>query len=215
MAACHHTRRPAPERRQALADRVFRPERRRAVRGDRTPLSVFRRRGTSGDRRARAKRKVQFTVGSKRAKLRVPRILHSVPNGDPAEIFDRALTLLVDHLERTKFASTARPRQSGVRVSESRYIPSSVKRSVWTRDGGRCAFEGGEGRCGERGFLEYHHVIPYADGGAAREENIQLRCRAHNRYEADQWFGGGNFLVRERPPSIVYHRQGNTTGSAP
>jgi 5-methylcytosine-specific restriction endonuclease McrA len=66
-----------------------------------------------------------------------------------------------------------------------------VKRSVWARDGGRCGFVGSEGRCAERGFLEYHHAVPYADGGAATEANIQLRCRAHNQYEADEGFGSG------------------------
>ena len=43
--------------------------------------------------------KVQFTVSSEtHDKLRrVQNLLrHAVPNGDPAEIFDRALTVLVD-----------------------------------------------------------------------------------------------------------------------
>jgi hypothetical protein len=136
--------------------------------------------------------KVQLTVGRQtHDKLRRAQDLlrHSVPNGDPAQIFDRALTLLVDHLERTKLAVAKRPRPPSVRVTESRHIPASVKRSVWTRDGGRCAFEGGEGRCRERGFLEFHHVVPFADGGPATSDNIQLRCRAHNQYEAERLFG--------------------------
>ena len=33
------------------------------------------------------------------------------------------------------------------------------------------------------------HVHPFADGGPATVENIQLRCRAHNQYESEQWFG--------------------------
>jgi hypothetical protein len=79
------------------------------------------------------------------------------------------------------------------------------------RDGGRCAFEGGEGRCSERGFLEYHHVVPYANGGAASEDNIQLRCRAHNQYEADQWFGAGDLLVGE--PPVRLRRESESTRS--
>jgi len=63
-----------------------------------------------------------------------------------------------------------------------------VKRAVWDRDAGRCAFVGREGRCAERGFLEFHHVVPYASGGAATLANIQLRCRAHNQYEAGEVF---------------------------
>ena len=33
-----------------------------------------------------------------------------------------------------------------------------------------------------------HHVVPYAVGGEATIANIQLRCRAHNGYEADLFF---------------------------
>ena len=36
------------------------------------------------------------------------------------------------------------------------------------RDQGRCAFVGASGRCRETGFLEFHHVEPFADGGPAR-----------------------------------------------
>lgn len=74
-----------------------------------------------------------------------------------------------------------------------------MKRDVWTRDGGQCAFVGAAGRCSETGFLEYHHVVPYADGGDAIAANIQLRCRAHNAYEAEEWFGGP-LVVCERQP---------------
>jgi hypothetical protein len=31
--------------------------------------------------------------------------------------------------------------------------------------------------------------VPFADRGAASIENVELRCRAHNRYEAELWFG--------------------------
>jgi len=65
-----------------------------------------------------------------------------------------------------------------------------VKRGVVARDGGRCTFVARSGhRCGERRFLEFHHVIPHAAGGKPTLENIQLRCRAHNVYEAVGFFG--------------------------
>ncbi|MGH9194643.1 MAG: HNH endonuclease [Acidimicrobiia bacterium] len=51
-------------------------------------------------------------------------------------------------------------------------------------------------RCTEQGFLEFHHVTPYAVGGQPTVENIQLRCRAHNGYEAELDFG-------PRDPSVV------------
>lgn len=120
--------------------------------------------------------KVQFTVSAEtHAKLRQVQDLlrHSVPNGDPGEILERGLRLLLEHLQKTKLAKAERPRGRAPRPTESRHIPAAVKREVWSRDGGRCAFIGTHGRCTETGFLEFHHVEPYAAGGAATSQNIQ------------------------------------------
>jgi 5-methylcytosine-specific restriction endonuclease McrA len=122
---------------------------------------------------------------------------HSIPNGDAAAILDRALTLLLADLERAKHAATARPRAPRPVASGSRNIPAAVRREVWRRDDGRCAFVGMQGRCTERGFLEFHHIAPYAVGGQAVVENISLRCRAHNVHEAEQYFGNRMPLLRE------------------
>ena len=127
--------------------------------------------------------KVQFTVSADtHAKLRqVQQLLrHRVPNGDPGEIFDIALTMLLAQLQRTKLAATDGPRARNTRAAKSRraeprHIPTAVKRDVWARDGGQCAFVGTHGRCSETGFVEFHHVVPYAAGGAATSDNIQLR----------------------------------------
>jgi 5-methylcytosine-specific restriction endonuclease McrA len=145
--------------------------------------------------------KVQFTVTREtHDKLRRAQNLlrHSIPNVDPAAIFDRALTVLLGDLERAKCAATDRPRAARPAPWGSRHVPAAVKRAVWKRDGGQCAFVGAAGRCTERGFLEFHHVKPYADGGATVVENLELRCRAHNMYEAEQHFGVRlPLLVRE------------------
>ena len=37
-----------------------------------------------------------------------------------------------------------------------------------------------------------------ADGGAATVRNIELRCRAHNQYEAVRFFGDGSDAAREQ-----------------
>ena len=130
------------------------------------------------------------------AKLRKAQDLlrHSIPNGDPATILDRALTLLVERLERAKTAKVTRPRATrklrGRRSgSRSRHIPAEVRRAVWKRDQGQCAFIGSRGRCRETGRLEFHHIIPFADGGATDIKNLSLRCQAHNGYENERWSG--------------------------
>lgn len=122
---------------------------------------------------------------------------HVLPNGDPAVIFDRALTLLLHDLDRKKLGHVKRPRQ-GVTLANvhSRQVPAAVKRAIRARDGGQCAFVGPGGRCTERGFLEIHHVVPFAEGGPTTVDNLQLRCRAHNAYDAKAHFG--SFLLRER-----------------
>jgi hypothetical protein len=118
---------------------------------------------------------------------------HVGPSGDDGAIMKRALLLLVSDLSRKKFGTPEtrdRGRGTGRRTaSDSRYVPADVKQAVFLRDRGRCAFTGSQGhRCGERGFLEFHHVKPYAVGGKATVQNLELRCRSHNQYEARSYF---------------------------
>jgi hypothetical protein len=114
---------------------------------------------------------------------------HQVPGGNEAVIFERALALLLEKLQQERAAITDRPRPARRSNPRSRYIPAAVRREVWKRDEGRCAFVGNQGRCNERSRVEYHHVVPYAAGGAKTAANIELRCRAHNSYEAETYFG--------------------------
>ena len=148
---------------------------------------------------------IRFTVNAAtREKLRLATDLlrHAVPNGDPAEVVDRALTALLEDLARKKFAAAARPRWAKDAATGTRHVPAHVKRSVWLRDGGRCAFTGKERRrCRERGFLEFHHVRPYAMGGAMTIDNIELRCRAHNAHEAETFYGRRFVPAAKRRPA--------------
>lgn len=137
--------------------------------------------------------RVQLTVGKEAVeKLRLARdmLRHSLAPGDDAAILERALTALLADLARKKFAAVDQPRPARGTAAGSRHVPAEVKREVWLRDLGRCAFVGATGhRCEERGLLEFHHVRPWADGGPATVENMQLRCRRHNDYEARLYFG--------------------------
>ena len=116
---------------------------------------------------------------------------HQVPNVNEEIIFEQAVALLLEKLERQRLAATPRPRPQPAppTVSRSRHIPAAVKRDVWKRDEGRCAFVGHQGRCAERHRLEFHHLKPFAAGGKNTSTNIELRCRAHNAYEAEVYFG--------------------------
>jgi hypothetical protein len=176
--------------------------------------------------------RVQFTVGEathRRLRQAQQLLRREIPDGDPGAIFDRALALLLEDVVRKKLAATARPRkgspeQGGARGSKarlgddvspaigtrSRHIPAAVRRVVWRRDRGRCAFTAWNGRrCAERTFLEFHHREPYAIGGEATVANMALRCRAHNAHEADLAFAPGGLApgrvepilsLRDAPP---------------
>jgi len=169
--------------------------------------------------------KVQFTANAEtHAKLlRAQELLRSqIPDGDVGEILDRALTALLKDLTKRKFAASDRPRESDTgrprssrgTVPRSRHIPAKVKRTVWARDGGQCAFMAHDGRrCTERGFLEFHHIVPHSAGGEATVENIQLRCRAHNGFEAEMFFGRRNYRPRSTDDDLSMMT--SSTGSGP
>ena len=156
--------------------------------------------------------KIQFT-GSEALydKLREAQALlsHQVPCGDLAEIFHRALTLLVEDAKRKKFAQTPRPRSEVTRKSgtASRHIPAEIKRAVFARDGGRCAFVATNGRrCGSRDLVEYHHRDPWARAKRHSVDRIELRCRGHNHYAAVQDYGAAymaRFARRDRRPTSI------------
>jgi hypothetical protein len=142
---------------------------------------------------APARYRVQVTVGEEAhddLRYLQDMLRREIPDGDPAEIVSRALRLLRSAVDKKAFRATSRP-QPGRRVKAgSRHVPADVQRAVWERDGGQCAFVARNGRrCTEQSDLHYHHCDPYALGGPATVDNISLRCRDHNDYEAELVFG--------------------------
>jgi hypothetical protein len=153
--------------------------------------------------------RVQFTIGEEaHDDLRHLQTLsrREIPDGDPGLIVARALRLLRVKVDREKLGSCTRSGtgRNVARRVPSRRIPASVKRAVWDRDAGQCAFLSAAGqRCPERAFLEFHHVQPYAMEGPATVPNISLRCRRHNQYEAELFFGSAPIPPRRAaaPPA--------------
>jgi hypothetical protein len=135
--------------------------------------------------------KLQLTIGGdtlEKLRLAKDMLRHAVPAGDDAAVLDRALTVLLAELAKKKFAAADQPRPSPGVAGDSRHIPAEVRRAVFVRDIGRCAFVSVSGhRCDERAFLEFHHVRPYAEDGPPTVGNIALRCRSHNGYEWQRW----------------------------
>jgi hypothetical protein len=82
---------------------------------------------------------------------------------------------------------------SGARRGSARgsaHIPAAVRREVWERDGGQCAYVNASGeRCQSRHFLQFDHRIARVLGGAPTVANLRLRCAAHNALAAEQILG--------------------------
>jgi len=74
--------------------------------------------------------------------------------------------------------------------TDPRAIPMEVRRAVWKRDGGRCAWTSPDGRrCGSRHMLELDHIQPAALGGLPTIDNLRVACKPHNIHEAVRVFG--------------------------
>jgi hypothetical protein len=112
-------------------------------------------------------------------------------DGDDAHVLERILQAALPVLLQRRVGAARRPGPRRATGAHSRHIPAEVRRAVHARDGGSCAFVGSAGeRCGDRRFLQFHHLRPWMAGGASTPENIALRCREHNQHESDVFFGG-------------------------
>ena len=140
--------------------------------------------------------KIQFT-GSRafRDKLRQAQDLlrHRVPNGDLAQVFEKALDVLIAKVLKERFAVGRKPRRPSVPgpvASDSHDAPDPTKREVYERDEGRCAFVDESGnRCPARGFLELDHIDGYARTHVHDADRSRLLCRTHNQLLAEQLYG--------------------------
>ncbi|NNN06122.1 MAG: HNH endonuclease [Elusimicrobia bacterium] len=122
---------------------------------------------------------------------------HKYPEGRLEDILQEALQILLERKDpqrrltlKSAPAASRDPAPSSSRAPRGwlagRYIPAWVKRAVWERDEGRCAWRFADGTpCGSKDWLEYDHVRPFAKGGRSdTPRNIRLLCRVHNQLAA-------------------------------
>ena len=66
-------------------------------------------------------------------------------------------------------------------IGERRYRPAQRLRDFVSARDDVCAFP----TCNQPGYrCEYDHIVPFADGGRTRRDNLALTCRRHNRVKA-------------------------------
>lgn len=159
-------------------------------------------------------RRIAFDISADTYELvrRAKEILrHRFPQGDMDGILRLALERLLDQEDRDR---RIRPSRHWLKaaVAGVRHIPEAIKQAVWERDGGRCAFEGQDGRrCGSRAWLEFDHIRPVALGGLSTADNLRLLCRGHNARAGRLLFGGPEPAALRR----VDARQPGRTQSGP
>jgi hypothetical protein len=118
---------------------------------------------------------------------------HKLPGARLEDIFHECLRLAISvHLKRKRGGDRPRkraPKAAAPGTVEPRTPPAAVRREVWARDGGTCAFVAADGRrCNSTHQVEYHHVVPWPRGPST-VANIELRCHTHNIYEAERDLG--------------------------
>jgi len=71
----------------------------------------------------------------------------------------------------------------GDKVFGRKPIPAEIKHQVFLRDGGRCQYRGTNGQlCGERKFVQIHHLEPLWQGGGNGVDNLLSLCHPHHDY---------------------------------
>jgi hypothetical protein len=135
--------------------------------------------------------------------LAVDLLSHMNPTGDLATVIERALDVLIERVQKRRFAQTKRPRrkpaadgegvakEKNIRFRSRRgHIPNETKRQIAARDDLRCTFVGADGkRCDSRKFAQIHHEEAWARGGGDTTDNLRILCAAHNRLLAERDFG--------------------------
>jgi len=88
---------------------------------------------------------------------------------------------------KQKSSAPITPSATSAKSKRGRYITARTRTKVFIRDQFMCRFIGEDGHmCGSKMWLQPHHIIPFAKGGENSLENLSLRCRTHNLFEAER-----------------------------
>ncbi|HEX8910159.1 MAG TPA: HNH endonuclease signature motif containing protein, partial [Anaeromyxobacteraceae bacterium] len=156
-------------------------------------------------------------------------LAHKFPGGDLGAVLREAVKCALEKHGKRKGAVEPSRKRKGLPTNERAAggkaqptgrepIPAAIRREVWKRDGGQCAWRSEDGhRCGSTWKLEIDHIKPAALGGPSTVENLRLCCHTHNQLHADHAFGRAHMgLFRsERPRTgegTISRRSGGREG---
>ncbi len=75
--------------------------------------------------------------------------------------------------------------------NRGRHIPKAIRDRIWLRDQGKCLYRDIKtGKiCGSTHGIQLDHRHPFSLGGNHSLENLRLRCKNHNLFQAKELFG--------------------------
>jgi hypothetical protein len=115
---------------------------------------------------------------------------HKVPKGNLAGVLHEAIRCGIEKHGKRKGAVRPARKVTPRATKDPAAIPAELRRQVWERDQGRCAWVGpDEKRCNSRWQVEVDHLDPAARGGRARLDRLRLACRLHNFLYAEEVYG--------------------------
>jgi hypothetical protein len=169
--------------------------------------------------------RVTIDAGCKAELDRLVALLSHSTRGDLAEVLREAIRCALVKHGKLKGAvapeRTKAPRKKGadapeVASDDPRFIPAAVKRAVWRRDCGCCAWVSPDGkRCGSTWNLQLGHIRPVALGGQSTVENVRLECLSHNSFEAVRVFGREHMARFARGRGILPAMTSPGSGTTP
>lgn len=146
------------------------------------------------------------------------RRLAMLSDGTHQKVIKEALKFAITQKrEKTSASKKTEPKkvQAGASLEKppTRYVRQRIKRVVWQRDAGRCAYidPKTKRRCESKHRLELDHAQPFAMGGKTTAENLRLACKAHNQMFAVAVYGMKKISSYIEPlspcqKSVVAHR---------
>ena len=124
----------------------------------------------------------------------------STPSQAAAEAMARAMSEKEftgdNSVDERQTGTDPRLNLSGANRCNPRYIPRSIQKAVWDRDGGKCVC------CRSKRNLNFDHIQPVALGGDSNESNLRLLCFQCNQRQAIKTFGFHNYRHDRRIHSL-------------
>jgi len=91
---------------------------------------------------------------------------------------------------------------------KTRAVPPAIRRALHVRDEGRCQFPG----CENDRWVDAHHIVHWARGGATKLDNLVLLCCRHHRLVHE----GGFDVLRRKDGRLLFRRpDGKAVPAAP